>query len=142
MRWVVIKGYGSRYAINEDGDVFSSYCMRILKPAIASHGYPMVALWRPEAKKGQSRTIHSLVAETFIGPPPEGMEVRHKDGCRTNPKLSNLEYGTHSDNIHDAVRHGTWHGWDGARKIRTAATFKKAWNTRKGLGGNDALGRS
>lgn len=75
---------------------------RLLKPGIASNGYPTVALGR-----GNTRTVHSLVAGAFIEPCPEGMEVRHKDGNRKNPRLANLEYGTRSENTKDAFRHGT-----------------------------------
>ena len=75
---------------------------RMLRPGIASNGYPTVALGR-----GNTRTLHSLVAETFLGPCPENCEVRHKDGNRTNPQLSNLEYGTRSDNMLDAAKHGS-----------------------------------
>lgn len=75
---------------------------RILKPGIASHGYPTVSLGRRN-----SRTLHSLVAEAFLGPCPQGCEVRHKDGNRQNPRLENLEYGTRSDNMKDAAKHGS-----------------------------------
>jgi hypothetical protein len=46
--------------------------------------------------------------KTFIGPPPSGQEVRHKNGDRADPRLSNLEYGTRAENIADAKRHGTF----------------------------------
>lgn len=76
---------------------------RMLKPGVASNGYYTVALGR-----GNTRTVHSLVAEAFIGPCPKGQEVRHKNGKRTDSRLVNLEYGTRTDNIRDAIRHGTW----------------------------------
>lgn len=75
---------------------------RLLRPGIASTGYPTVALGR-----GNTRTVHSLVAEAFFGPCPIGKEIRHKDGVRTNPRWDNLEYGTRLENIEDAFRHGT-----------------------------------
>jgi hypothetical protein len=75
----------------------------MLRPGIASSGYPTVALGR-----GRTRTVHSLVAEAFIGPRPHGMEVRHINGVRTDPRRVNLCYGTRSENILDAVAHGTW----------------------------------
>ena len=62
-------------------------------------------LWRDN--RYTTRTVHSLVAEAFIGPCPEGMEVRHRNGDQTNSRLSNLTYGTHADNMQDAIRHGT-----------------------------------
>lgn len=75
---------------------------KLLRPGIASHGYPTVALGR-----GNSRTVHSLVTEAFIGPTPDGMEIRHNDGNRQNPRLTNLLFGTRLENIEDAFRHGT-----------------------------------
>ena len=68
----------------------------MLRPGIASNDYPTVALGR-----GNTRTLHSLVADAFIGPCPAGEEVRHKDDNRRNPMLDNLEYGTRGDNVQD-----------------------------------------
>lgn len=70
--------------------------------------YLYVDLWRN--CKSRRYTIHVLVARAFLGPKPAGQEVRHLDGCRTNPLLSNLCYGTRSDNMQDAIRHGTYRG--------------------------------
>lgn len=53
--------------------------------------------------------VHRAVALAFLGEPPPGQEVRHKDGDPGNAELSNLEYGTRSENMRDAVRHGTHH---------------------------------
>nr|WP_232111245.1 HNH endonuclease signature motif containing protein [Nocardia wallacei] len=52
------------------------------------------------------RTAHSLVAEAFIGPRPEGLQVCHNDGDPTNNMLANLRYDTPSENQTDIVRHG------------------------------------
>lgn len=43
----------------------------------------------------------------FAGPCPEGLEVRHLDGDPANNRLTNLCYGTHSENVQDSLRHGT-----------------------------------
>jgi hypothetical protein len=90
---------------------------RMLRPGKASHGYFTVALGR-----GNSRTIHSLVAEAFIGPKPEGCEVLHADGSRDNNHISNLRYGTRSENNLDAVKHGT----RDLEKLRAAAAKARA----------------
>lgn len=50
---------------------------------------------------------HRLIAETFIGPCPEGQQCRHKDGTKTNADISNLEWGTAKENSADKLRHGT-----------------------------------
>ena len=90
---------------------------RMLRPGKASHGYFTVALGR-----GNSRTVHSLVAEAFIGPRPEGCEVLHADGSRDNNRAANLRYGTRSENNLDAVKHGTLD----LEKLRAAAAKGRA----------------
>lgn len=51
--------------------------------------------------------IHRLVLEAFVGPRPDGLEARHRDGDPTNNRLDNLLWGTSSDNENDKRRHGT-----------------------------------
>jgi len=53
------------------------------------------------------RYVHRLVLEAFVGPCPEGMQCRHLDGDKTNNSLSNLKWGTPSENNSDKVLHGT-----------------------------------
>ena len=76
----------------------------ILKPGTA-RGYKMVVLCADGKRK--SVTVHSVVALAFLGPREPGIQVRHKDGTRDNNKVSNLEYGTRSENTKDSVNHGT-----------------------------------
>jgi hypothetical protein len=45
----------------------------------------------------------------FVGPCPAGLEIRHLNGNATDNHLSNLTYGTKSENELDRVRHGTHH---------------------------------
>ena len=67
-------------------------------------GYPYVNLGKRE--RGGPRTVHSLVAEAFIGPRKQGMTVCHNDGSRTNNHANNLRYGSYSENNYDIVKHG------------------------------------
>lgn len=101
-KWIA--GFEGLYAVTESGHVWSERTHRWLRPGAGKkHGYLTVALGR-----GNTRHVHRLVANAFLGPTPIGMEVRHKDGDRANPHVNNLEFGTRSDNNYDAVRHGTW----------------------------------
>jgi len=75
-------------------------------------GHLKVFLFTPERDSTSRptrriRRVHRLVTEAFIGPLPTGMETRHLDGDPTNNALTNLRYGTHSENQLDAVAHGT-----------------------------------
>lgn len=54
------------------------------------------------------KKVHKLVAEAFIGPCPDGMEVRHfPDRSTSNNRLDNLSYGTRLQNAADRRTHGT-----------------------------------
>jgi hypothetical protein len=49
---------------------------------------------------------HVAVALAFLGPRPPGQEVRHLNGNPLDNRLSNLQYGTRSENAQDRIRHG------------------------------------
>ena len=118
-QWKPVNGYEGIYEVSSHGRVrsvdrtvtYSNGQVRHLKgkvlrtPLGKRGGYPFVDL-RYQGK-GQTRYVHSLVAESFIGTRPEGMEVCHNDGDSTNNHLDNLRYGTSRDNELDKVRHGT-----------------------------------
>lgn len=103
------------YAIDENGTVLSVRNgrgknrpwdeARRLKPSTAKDGYRRVCL----CNNGHEQTalVHALVLTTFVGPRPSGMECRHIDGCKTNNHVSNLAWGTSSENHHDKLLHGT-----------------------------------
>lgn len=63
-------------------------------------GYYMVRL------SGRNWRVHRLVARAFLGraPSPNHCNVAHKDGDRTNNNLTNLEYRTLSECMHDFHR--------------------------------------
>ena len=58
---------------------------------------------------GRTLRVHVLVAESFIGPRPDALEVCHNNGNHTDNRPENLRYGTHSDNMQDRRLHGTDH---------------------------------
>ena len=76
---------------------------RVLRPGASTSGHLHVVLRNPK----KSRTIHAIVAEIFIGPRPNGMEIRHLNGNPADNRLVNLEYGTRSENSEDSKLHGT-----------------------------------
>lgn len=56
--------------------------------------------------KQNTRRIHQLVLEAFVGPCPAGHLVMHLDDDPTNNTLSNLRYGTPQENLDDMVSKG------------------------------------
>lgn len=107
--WQSIAGYEGHYEVSSFGRV------RTLKykkadPCLSTiehpkTGYLQVQLWLKQ--KPKTRLVHQLVALAFLGPPPKGQQVRHKDGGRGNARLDNLEYGTPAQNAKDKEKHGT-----------------------------------
>lgn len=89
----------------------------ILKPGIASHGYPTVNFGR-----NNSVCVHRLVAAAFLGPCPPKMECRHKDDNRANPRANNLEWGTRADNVRDMLTRN--------RYVCYMRTAKRDWHGR------------
>ena len=119
-QWKPVNGYEGIYEVSSHGRVrsldrtvnYSSGQVRRLKGKVRrtplnQDGYPRVNL--SHQGKDKTRYVHSLVAEAFIGACPEGMEVCHSDGNKTNNHVANLRFGTSSDNELDKVRHGTHH---------------------------------
>ena len=117
VEWRDIPGYEGYYQVSDNGDVRSldrkiinrlghelSLKGKSLKPK-KDYEYLRVEL----NIHGEAKLffIHRLVLLAFVGEIPEGMQCRHLDGDATNNNLSNLAYGTVSENQLDRVRHGT-----------------------------------
>ena len=98
------------YEIERDGTVRNKRTGRILKPFVGDRsGHLRVTIG------GKHHYIHRLVAEVYMGACPPGMEVRHLDGNPANNNVSNLAYGTRSENVLDSVAHGTYRSANAAK---------------------------
>ena len=93
------------YLISDSGQVFSTKSNKYLKTPCGNVGYPLVNLTVGKGKR-TTHTVHSLVAEAFIGSSTPNHEINHKDGCKTNNHVSNLEYVSPSENIRHAFETG------------------------------------
>jgi hypothetical protein len=101
--WVKIEGF-EEYLVNKEGQVFSTKSNIVLKKGIESWGYEMVNL-RKNGKPNPHK-VHKIVAQTFLGPRPDGFQINHKDGVKTNNHVSNLEYCTPKQNSQHAYMMG------------------------------------
>lgn len=118
--WKDIPGFEGRYQASSQGRIRSldriviyvgkkqsTYTRkmtgRILKPGrFCKAGHLSVVLGHGE----NGSPVHQLVAKTFLGPCPDGMEVLHNNGDPTDNRIDNLRYGTRTDNILDVLRQG------------------------------------
>lgn len=95
-----LKNYPA-YLISEDGRVLNKQYMRELKGySSLTTGYIYITL----RKGGQTfkHPLHRLLALQFI-PNPEGKPmVNHRDGCKLNNSLYNLEWVTNQENVQHA----------------------------------------
>lgn len=71
-----------------------------------------------------ARTVHSLVAEVFIGERPSLEDVCHLNGNRKDNRAINLKYDTRSNNIQDSRFHGTYWRRLGGAKLSKSEVIK------------------
>ena len=125
MKWKAIPGWEGMYEVSTGGLVRSvdrvvpirtrangrkgsqRWEGKVLASRAAKNGYPMVILSRG-AGRGAHSYVHQLVLLAFVGPCPEGLEVCHNNGRRTDNRLENLRYDTRSANAMDRHAHGTF----------------------------------
>lgn len=123
-RWLPVLGFEGLYEVSDLGRVRAvertlcyericpsgrvvqvrrHYPAVLLKPGTVKSGHKLVVLGR-----GNPRLVHRLVLDAFVGPRPPGKEALHGDGDPANNRLTNLRWGTRSENMRDAIRHGTY----------------------------------
>jgi len=83
------------YFVNRNGDIMNR--TKRLKPWISKHGYALVDL--SVDGKVSHKSVHRIVALTFLANPQNKPEVNHKDGNKLNNHVDNLEWATKSENI-------------------------------------------
>lgn len=115
--WKDIPGYEGCYQASTHGRIRSvarpvfrkdghsgyavwQYAGRILRVRPKESGHLNVSLGARNTKK-----VHRLVLETFVGPCPAGHECLHADGNPANNRLDNLRWGTRLDNRADMRAH-------------------------------------
>jgi hypothetical protein len=118
MNWLDVVDWEGMYKVSSCGEVLSlsrtiirtngrpcTIRERILKQNLNSGGYPCVTLQR--IGKKFTYPVYQLVAWTFLGPCPKGMEILHGSLGRLVSDISNLSYGTHQKNSLDMLRDNT-----------------------------------
>lgn len=118
-KWAPVAGYPN-YIVSDEGEVWS-----IERLVTDKNGRTMrfkareLGGWQRPYDGRRSVTLHTddgeqrtvavgaLVLRGFVGEPEDGQQCRHLNGDATDDSISNLAWGTSSDNQNDAVFHGT-----------------------------------
>ncbi len=111
--WKDIPGHEGRYEASSLGRVRSldrqsgkrSVRGKILVSSFRGK-YAFVSLMNNYQKS--TRTVHSLILETFVGPRPHGFDGCHNNGIPSDNRLENLRWASRSDNVKDSIAHGTF----------------------------------
>ena len=102
-RWQVIPDTDGQYEASTYGNIWSNKTARLLEPSSESAGYQTVKLFTPQyPQNGRTFRVHVLIALTFHGPKPEGLEICHYDDNPENNYVDNLRYDTRENNRMDA----------------------------------------
>lgn len=101
--WKDIPGYEGLYKISNFGEIISLNYNHTKKPKKLipqkyKSGYLFVKIG------GKNKSIHRLVAETFIPNIKNKPVVNHIDGNKKNNIVDNLEWNTISENTNHAIR--------------------------------------
>lgn len=128
------------YTVTREGAVWSTssnwrgYGPRELAQHPNSDGYPSVRLIVNGRRKRIA--VHTLMAIAFFGPRPSPLhDVRHLNGDKTQNNVSNLSWGTRSQNAKDRTDHGRSYrpNWkDPVKREKWSACMKGA-KARKSL---------
>ena len=155
--WKDVAGFEGLYQVSDKGNVYSVGQKRVqgrkrggrmLKPGHTSRGYLQVNLHKNGKRK--TRTVHRLVAETFL-PNPNGLsQVNHRDEDKDNNNVENLEwctseynnsYGTRLERLNKKIRAVNAETGEvltfnslteaGCEGYNTSAVSKACWGTYK-----------
>jgi hypothetical protein len=107
--WKNVLGYEGAYEVSNQGRVrrigrgLGVQPGRILQTRKTKDGYAKVKLCI--RGKGKLVSVHTLVAEGFLGKRPPGQQVNHKNGIEDDNRVENLEWVTPSQNLQHAFDH-------------------------------------
>ena len=82
----------NKYEVSDKGEIRNKKTKRILHQFVGKDGYLRVQF------DGKTKTVHRIVAKSFLKTSKNKLVVNHKDGNKQNNNISNLEWVTSSEN--------------------------------------------
>lgn len=144
--WKEVKGFEDYYEVSDKGRVrrkkgktiykdgrLAEFSQTILKQGKNSKGYLRVYL--SVKSKKYTRSVHRIVAETFLENPENKKTVNHKDCDKTNNEVNNLEWMTNKENMRHAFKNGCYDERD-RNTINNLGSYKEG---RKGSENHAAI---
>ncbi|QHJ78708.1 MAG: hypothetical protein [Bacteriophage sp.] len=105
MNWNKIDEFPN-YEVSEMGQIRNSKG-KILKTFTQNSGYEVVSFPKPIVKRSSyKRTVHRLVALSYLPNPDNLPQVNHKDGNKLNNQVSNLEWCSPKLNTRHSIETG------------------------------------
>ena len=110
-KWRGVVGHEDLYSVSSLGRVKrtgagpGTFSGRLISPCKDHRGYLRLNMGNGDGTR-KSCPCHKLVAEAFICPRPNGLQVNHIDGDKENNMVDNLEYVTPSENVVHSYRIG------------------------------------
>jgi hypothetical protein len=104
--WKPVPGYEGRYEVSDQGRVLSTRTKLFLTPNVMTHGYVCVHLYSGGRHSRVVKTIHRLVADSFVPNPYGDSEVNHKNFLRRDNRAENLEWVSRKENVRHALLAG------------------------------------
>lgn len=96
---IVLDGEVTRWSVNEEGQVRNDETGKFLKGSVL-HTYRYINFrW---GNKQKNKSVHRIVAETFLPNPDNLPYVHHIDGNRLNNKLENLKWVSGEENSQES----------------------------------------
>jgi hypothetical protein len=122
-KWIDAKGFEGYYEVSNLGRVrrkkgetiykdgrVAHFSETVLAPSPNRKGYLRVYL--SKKSKQYTKTVHRIVAESFIENPLGKKTVNHIDGNKTNNNVENLEWATNEENMRHAFKMGVFNERD------------------------------
>lgn len=115
--WRAVPGW-EPYEASSEGRIRRGNLIRTFQ--VTPNGYLSVNLSVDGKPKRVS--VHSIVAQTFLGERPAGLQTAHLDGDKKNPRVANLAYVTPQENCLHKRDHGTM--FSGERHNKATLTLE------------------
>ena len=129
--WRDVAGYNNRYRVSNKGRVYSIKKAKILKQNLGKRGYFTVSLYQNGKRK--ETTVHRMVATAFIDNPQNLPFINHKDECKTNNNVENLEWCTceYNNKYGTALERATKSRYKAVKQYTRDGNLVRKWDSLK-----------